>query len=115
MINLGRFSVAMLPPALLFCAFAVASQDKNAPSNVEKNPPSNVVLEDHFEKLQADFLKIKQELEQKLDTTNRRLDSIEQLTNRPSCHQLPVHYRHCLMIDLIIMICNRVAGASITT
>ena len=79
MIKLGRFSVAMLVAALLFCAFAVASQDKNAPSNVEKNPPSNVVLEDHFEKLQADFLKIKQELEQKLDTTNRRLDSIDQL------------------------------------
>jgi len=81
MIKFGRFSGAMFAAALLFCAFPVQTggQDKNAPSNVEKNPPSNVVLEDHFEKLQADFLKIKQELEQKLDTTNRRLDSIDQL------------------------------------
>jgi len=79
MIKLGRFSVAMPAAALLLCAFAVASQNKNAPSNVEKNPPSSVVLEDHFEKLQADFLKIKQELEQKLDTTNRRLDGIDRL------------------------------------
>src|SRR5215469_13252128 len=87
MIKFGRFSGAMFAAALLFCAFPVPTggQDKNAPSNAEKNPP-NVILEDHFEKLQAnflklqiDFLKTKQELEQKIDTINRRFDSIDQL------------------------------------
>ena len=77
MIKLVGFSGAMFAAGLLLCAFAVASQDKDAPSNVGKTPPSNVVLEDHFEKLQADFLKTKQELEQKLDAINRRLDSMD--------------------------------------
>ena len=36
----------------------------------------------------------------------------EQSENRPSRHPL---YRCCLIVDLIIVICNRVAGASITT
>ena len=36
----------------------------------------------------------------------------EQSANRPSRHQ---RYRCCLMVDLIIVTCNRVAGTSITT
>jgi hypothetical protein len=77
--RLGRFSGATFAAALLLCAFPVAtsSQDKNAPSNVEKNLE---VLEDNFEKLKAkldaDLLKTKRELEQRIDAINRRLDDL---------------------------------------
>jgi hypothetical protein len=86
MINLGRFSGTILAAALLLCAFPVATggQDKNAPSNVEKNTPSNVVIEERFEKLRFDFLKSKQELEERLDAINRRLDSIDSLLGQVS-------------------------------
>ena len=120
MIKFRRFSGAMFAAALLFCAFPVPTggQDKNAPSNAEKNPP-NVVLEDHFEKLQAnflklqiDFLKTKQELAQKIDTINRRLDSINKLQSvrgEQSGNHLSRHrYRCCLTVDLIIVIYDRV-------